>query len=137
MRLGAEPIDGTGDVPAALQAAGGVDVALELVGLAHLVGIAVASLAPGGRAVAVGITAEEFGLDPYRDLVRREAAVIGSADHLASEVAEVLAMAGRGDIDPGAAITARVPLEAGAVNGAMDRLAGFGDDIRTVIVPGG
>ncbi len=137
VRLGAEPIDGNGDVSAALQAVGGVDVALELVGLAHLVGVAVASLAPGGRAVAVGITAAEFGLDPYRDLVRREAAVLGSADHLASEVVEVLAMAARGDIDAAAAITARVPLEAGAVNAAMDRLAGFGDDIRTVILPAG
>lgn len=136
-RLGAEPVDGRGDVIAALQAGGGVDVALELVGLADLVRVAVGVLAPGGRAVAVGITAEEFGLDPYRDLVRRETAVIGSADHLASEVIEVLAMAARGDIDPAAAITSRVPLEAGAVNQAMDRLAAFGDDIRTVIVPAG
>ena len=29
--------------------------------------------------------------------------------------------------------TARVPLEVGAVNAAMDRLERFGDDIRTVI----
>jgi threonine dehydrogenase-like Zn-dependent dehydrogenase len=136
-RFGAEPVDGRGDVIAALQARGGVDVALELVGLADLVRVAVGVLAPGGRAVAVGITAEEFGLDPFRDLVRREAALIGSADHLAAEIVELLSMAARGAIDPGAAVTARVPLEVAAVNDAMDRLAGFGDDIRTVIVPTG
>ena len=135
-RFGAVPIDGTGDVAAALRAAGGVDVALELVGLSDLMRVAVASLAPGGRAVAVGITREEFGLDPFRDLVIAERSIIGSADHLAGEAREVLALAATGRIDPGGAITARVPLEAAAVNGAMDRLERFGDDIRTVITPG-
>ncbi len=135
-RLGAVPVDGTGDVVEALRSAGGVDVALELVGIADLVRVAVASLAPGGRAVAVGITTDEFRLDPFRDLVLAERSVIGSADHLSTEVAEVLALAESGQIDPGAAITARVPLEADAVNAAMDRLERFGDDIRTVITRG-
>jgi D-arabinose 1-dehydrogenase-like Zn-dependent alcohol dehydrogenase len=99
--------------------------------------LGVASLNPGGRAVAVGITHEEFGLDPFRDLVLAERSIVGSADHLLAEVHEVLQMAAAGRIDPGVAITARVPLEAAAVNRAMDRLEGFGDDIRTVITPAG
>lgn len=136
-RLGAIPIDGVGDVGAELRARGGVDIALELVGIADLMRVGVASLNPGGRAVAVGITHEEFGLDPFRDLVLAERSIIGSADHLLSEVREVLQMAAEGRIDPGVAITARVPLEAGAVNRAMDRLQGFGDEIRTVITPAG
>lgn len=135
-RFGAAPIDGTGDIAAALLATGGVDVALELVGLADLMRVGVAALAPGGRAVAVGITSAEFGLDPFRDLVLAERSIIGSADHLAAEVREVLGMAAEGRLDPGAAITARVPLTADAVNAAMDRLEGFGDDIRTVIRTG-
>lgn len=134
-RYGAIGIDGRGDVVAAVRAAGGADVALELVGIAALVRTAVAVLDPGGRAVAVGITNDEFGLDPFRDLVLAERSIVGSADHLAGEVVEVLAMAADGSIDVGAAITARVPLEVDAVNAAMDRLEGFGDDIRTVIVP--
>ncbi len=133
--FGAIGVDGNGDVVAALQSVGGVDVALELVGVAELVRVAVASLAPGGRAVAVGITAEEFGLDPFRDLVRAERSLLGSADHLGAEVGEVLLLAAAGRIDPGAAITSRILLEAAPVNQAMDRLAGFGDDIRTVIEP--
>jgi len=135
-RFGATPIDGTGDVVAALRAAGGADISLELVGIADLMRVAVASLNPGGRAVAVGITRDEFGLDPFRDLVLAERSIVGSADHLLAEAVEVLQMAAAGRLDPGAAITARIPLEVGAVNHAMDRLEGFGDDIRTVITPG-
>lgn len=135
-RLGAIPIDARGDVVGAVLAEGGADVALELVGRADLVGTAVATLAPGGRAVAVGITAEEFGIDPFRDLIRSERALLGAADHLAAEIDEILAMAARGVIDLSEVITGRIPLEAGAVNDALDHLAGFGDGIRTVVIPG-
>ncbi len=61
--------------------------------------------------------------------------MIGSADHLASEVATLLEMAHRGVLDLDGVITASVPLEAPAVNDAMDRLERFGDEIRTVITP--
>lgn len=135
-RCGAIGIDGRGDVMAAVRAAGGADIALELVGIADLVRTAVAVLDPGGRAVAVGITNEEFGLDPFRDLILAERTIVGSADHLASDVVEVLTMAAEGRIDVTTAITSTIALDADAVNAAMDRLEGFGDDIRTVISPG-
>ncbi|MEE9582107.1 MAG: zinc-binding dehydrogenase [Acidimicrobiia bacterium] len=135
--LGAIPIDGSGDVAAAVRAAstGGVDIALELVGSAPLMAKVVASLAPGGRAVAVGITDSEFGLDPYRDLIRTEAEILGSADHLATEIDELLTWAQQGVIDIDRLITQRVPFELGLVNDALDRLEGFGDEIRSVITP--
>jgi 2-desacetyl-2-hydroxyethyl bacteriochlorophyllide A dehydrogenase len=113
----------------------GADVALELVGLPETMRQAIASLAPGGRAVAVGLTHEEFSLDSYRDLVRREAEVVGSADHLASEIPILLEMARRGSLDFGGVITATVPLQQPPVEAALAALEGFGDDIRTVIVP--
>lgn len=131
--LGAVPVDGNADPVAALLGAGGVDVALELVGSAEVMKSALDSLAPSGRAVAVGITHREFGLDPYRDLVKREVDLRGSADHLASEIDELLALAADGTLDLGQAITRRVALDEGLVNEAMDRLEGFGDDIRVVI----
>lgn len=136
--LGATPINGSGDVVAELKAAssGGVDVALELVGSASLMANVVASLAPGGRAVAVGITDSEFGLDPYRDLIRTESEILGAADHLASEIDELLGWAEQGVIDIDRLITRRLPLDLVEVNGALDRLEGFGDEIRSVIVPG-
>ncbi|MCH7583829.1 MAG: zinc-binding dehydrogenase [Acidobacteria bacterium] len=135
--LGAIPIDGSGDVAAAVRAAsaGGVDIALELVGSAPLMAEVIASLAPGGRAVAVGITDGEFGLDPYRDLIRTEVEIIGSADHLATEIDEILTWAQRGIIDIDRLITQRVPFELAQVNAALDRLEGFGDEIRSVITP--
>jgi len=136
--LGATPIDGSADVAAAVieASAGGVDVALELVGSAPLMATAVASLAPGGRAVAVGLTDQEFGLDPYRDLIRREASILGAADHLASEIDELLAWAAQGIIDIDPLITRRIPFDIDQVNDALDRLENFGDDIRTVITRG-
>ncbi|HSR16361.1 MAG TPA: zinc-binding dehydrogenase, partial [Gemmatimonadales bacterium] len=100
--LGAVPVDAAqGDPVAAigrLSAGRGVDVALELVGSPHTMRQAVAALAPQGRAVAVGITHEAFGLDPFNDLVLREAEVVGSADHLASEIPILLEMARRGTL---------------------------------------
>jgi 2-desacetyl-2-hydroxyethyl bacteriochlorophyllide A dehydrogenase len=132
-RSGAIPVDGNGDVVAEL--GGRVDVALELVGLPALMRTGVEILAPGGRAVAVGITDDSFPLHPFVDLVLREVQVIGAADHLADEVRVLLDMAGRGDLDVSDVVTSTVPLDVDAVNGAMDRLEGFGDDIRTVITP--
>lgn len=136
--LGAVPVDGSTDVVGALgvEAPDGIDVGLELVGSAALMADVVASLAPSGRAVAVGITHSEFGLDPFRDLVLREAEILGSVDHFASEIAELLAMAETGSIDIDRVITNRVPLDVDEVNAALDRLEGFGDDVRTVIVSG-
>jgi 2-desacetyl-2-hydroxyethyl bacteriochlorophyllide A dehydrogenase len=139
VNLGAVAVDGnTEEVAQAVRdaSAGGVDVALELVGSAPLMGVAVASLRPGGRAVAVGITDTEFGLDPYRDLISREASILGAADHLSSEIAELLTWADAGRIDVDQLITRRVHLDEAEVNGALDRLEAFGDDVRTVIASG-
>lgn len=136
--LGAIPIDGSGDVSGQINRIlpGGLDVGLELVGSTDLMRTVLGSLAPGGRAVAVGITHSEFGLDPYRDLIKREASILGAADHLASEIDEILAMAARRELDVDSLITNRIPLDLDAVNAVMDRLEGFGDDIRSVIVQG-
>ena len=114
---------------------GGADIALELVGLAKTMRGAVESLRPGGRAVAVGITEDQMELNPFRDLVLREVSMVGAADHLFDELRVVLDMAARAAIDVDAMVTSTVPLDADTVNTAMDRLEGFGDDIRTVIVP--
>lgn len=136
-RLGAVPVDGRADPAGALSAltGDGVDVALELVGDPDVMRVAVAALAPHGRAVAVGITHREFGLDPFRDLVLREADVRGAADHLDEEIPELLRLAAAGDLDLGEVVTATVPLDATEVNGALDRLERFGDDVRTVVAP--
>ena len=56
----------------------GVDVAVEVIGLKLTMEQAVRSLAVLGRAVMVGIADKPFEIDSYRDLLGREAEVIGS-----------------------------------------------------------
>ncbi|MBT8165908.1 MAG: alcohol dehydrogenase catalytic domain-containing protein [Acidimicrobiia bacterium] len=133
---GAIPIaGGEGAVDAILEDSGGVDVSLELVGLAETMRQAVGVLGPQGRAAAVGLAEEPFLIDAYEDLVLREAEIIGVSDHLASELPTLLDLAARGDLDLSRVVSNQVPLEAGPVNRALDDLVAFGDEVRTVIVP--
>ena len=128
-RLGAVPVEVEG------VAGLGVDVALELVGLPETMRSSVDALGTQGRAVAVGLAREPFELHSFNDLVLREAEVIGASDHSASEIAELFAMAVDGRLDLSDVVTATVPLEAGAINEAMDALEAFDGGIRTVIRP--
>jgi threonine dehydrogenase-like Zn-dependent dehydrogenase len=113
----------------------GVDVALELVGLPLTMRQAVQSLAILGRAALVGLTREVFEIAPYVELLNKEAEIIGVSDHLASEFPLLLDLARTGRLDLTQGIIRTVPLEAGAVNGVLDRLEKFGDDVRVVITP--
>jgi propanol-preferring alcohol dehydrogenase len=112
-----------------------VDVALELVGLPLTMRQAVQSLAILGRAALVGLTQESFEIAPYSELLNKEAEVIGVSDHLASEIPRLLDLARTGKLDLSHGIIRTVPLEAAAVNGVLDRLEEFGDDLRVVIAP--
>lgn len=113
----------------------GVDVALELVGSPVTMRQAVQSLAILGRAALVGLTQEHFEVAPYRELINKEAEIIGVSDHLASEIPVLLEMARTGKLDLSQGIIRPIPLEAGPINAALDNLEGFGDDVRAVIVP--
>jgi 2-desacetyl-2-hydroxyethyl bacteriochlorophyllide A dehydrogenase len=111
----------------------GVDVALELIGLRVTMEQAVRSLAVLGRAVVVGISDRPFEVDSYRDLLCREAEVIGSSDHLLWELPILAEFVRQGKLDLSQVVGRTVPLEAQAINGAMDALEQFGGDVRTVI----
>lgn len=113
----------------------GVDVALELIGLPQTIKQAVQSLAIFGRAVIVGITRHPAEIDTYHELIGREAEIIGSDDHLLQELPLLIEMVRRAKLDISNVVTGTVPLEAGAVNAALDGLERFGDDLRTVITP--
>jgi len=113
----------------------GVDVALELVGLPVTMRQAVQSLATLGRAALVGLTRESFEVAPYREVINKESEIIGVSDHLASEIPVLLEMARTGQLDLSHGIIRLVPLEACAINAALDGLEEFGDDVRAVIVP--
>ena len=138
-RLGAVPVNGAkADSVTTLQEltlGKGVDVSLELVGLPITMQQSVHALGIKGRAALVGITEKSFPLSPYHELINKEAEVIGVSDHLATELPELLRLAQSRKLDLTNVVTRTVPLDATAINQALDRLEEFGDDVRTVIVP--
>lgn len=113
----------------------GVDVALEVIGKAAPMRQALRSLGPMGRAVIVGIGNEPLSIDTYRELLAPEAELIGSNDHLLQELPQLLEIARRGTLDTSRVVTRTVPLDAAAINGALDALERYEGGIRTVIVP--
>ena len=133
--FGATPLLAGDDPASTIQAAGGVDVALALVDRADVFATAMASLGKWGRLVAVGIGRDPVPLLPYRNLIGGEHELIGSNDHLLTEIHELFDLATRGVLSLGAVVTDVIPLEATAINTALDRLDGFGPGICTVITP--
>jgi 2-desacetyl-2-hydroxyethyl bacteriochlorophyllide A dehydrogenase len=138
-RLGAVPVDAAAEDPVAQirrwTDGRGVDVALEVIGLRQTMEQSVQSLAIQGRAVLAGIANQPLAIDSYRDLLGREAEVIGSADHLLWELPILVDLLRQGRLDLSHVVTRTVPLQAEAINGAMDDLEQFGGQVRTVIVP--
>lgn len=138
-RFGAIPVNASAGDPVEqireLTRGRGVDVALELVGLPLTMRQAVRSLAILGRAALVGLTQKTFEVAPYSELLNKETEIIGVSDHLASEIPVLLDLARTGKLDLSHGIIRTVPLEAGAVNGVLDRLEEFGDGVRGVITP--
>jgi propanol-preferring alcohol dehydrogenase len=113
----------------------GVDVALELVGLAITMRQAVESLATLGRAALVGLSQDVFEVSPYAELLNKEAEIIGVSDHLASEIPQLLELARTGKLDLSGDIIRKIPLDAAAVNAALDSLENFHGAVRVVIAP--
>ena len=113
----------------------GVDVALELIGLTQTIQQAVGSLSFLGRAVVAGICSQSVPIDTYRELIGKEAEVIGSNDHLLQELPLLLQLVTSGKLDLTEVVSRTVSLDASAVNDVLDNLEHFGGDIRTVIVP--
>jgi 2-desacetyl-2-hydroxyethyl bacteriochlorophyllide A dehydrogenase len=113
----------------------GVDVALELIGLPQTMRQAVQCLGVLGRVVIAGISAKPLEIDTYRELIGNEVEIIGSNDHLYSELPLVVEMARRKVIDTSRIVTRTIPLEAEAINRTLDELEQFSSDVRTVIVP--
>lgn len=113
----------------------GVDVALDFAGGARARTAALRTLAPGGALVVVGLDAEAFSFDPYRDLLGRERRILGCSDHLRSDLEELMDLADAGRLDLSAAVTRRVPLEAATVNAVLDDLERGTAHRRSVILP--
>jgi propanol-preferring alcohol dehydrogenase len=111
----------------------GVDVALELIGLAKTMRQAVQCLGALGRAALVGLTAESMSLYPYTELINKESEIIGVSDHLAAELPTLIEFARSGKLrfPPGALRFGE--LDAEQINASLDAFQNSIDHVRTVI----
>jgi len=107
-----------------------VDVALDFAGNADLSLQALRALKPGGRLMLVAINLRDMRLDPYADVLGKERRIIGVSDHTRDELLELMQMR----LDLSQAITRRVPLAAGDINGVLDELDRRTAHLRTVII---
>ena len=88
----------------------GVDVALECVGRAETVGLALRSLDKAGRAVLIGVGPDRAALPPLLAFVGREQSVIGSFGMDRADIVDLLALVDAGRLDLSGSISARYPL---------------------------
>ncbi len=139
-RLGATPVDAakcdTAGVIAGLTGGRGVDLVLDLVGAPETLKAAIGSIAPGGRIVVAGLGRRPLSIEPYRELLGKEAEIIGASDHTRDEIPRVIEMVMQRSLKPAEAVTGMIPLDPADVNGVLDDLEEGCAGIRTVITPG-
>jgi propanol-preferring alcohol dehydrogenase len=113
----------------------GVDVALELIGLPMTMEQAIESVAVFGRIGMVGLSDQKIAIDPYNQLLMREAEIIGVADHLAKEIPTLIEFVRRGKLDLTKVISETVHLDADQINQILDQLDSYNHEGRVVITP--
>jgi D-arabinose 1-dehydrogenase-like Zn-dependent alcohol dehydrogenase len=113
----------------------GVNVALELIGLPKTIGQAIESLGVLGRAVIVGLTDQPVSIDTYNQVLGKEAAIIGSNDHLLQELPLLVDLARRKVLDTSRVVSQIIPLDPARINKRLDDLENYTSDVRAVIVP--
>ncbi|HDI42713.1 MAG TPA: alcohol dehydrogenase [Candidatus Bathyarchaeota archaeon] len=110
-----------------------VDVAVEAVGLAKTAEQTVRSVGKAGRSVFIGIGGETIKIQPYTQLITKEAKILGSSDHTKQEMQTILKLVKAGKIDLTHSITHWIHLE--EINEAMQTLRkNIGNPIRIVII---
>lgn len=113
----------------------GVNVSLELIGLPETMRQALDALAVFGRVAFVGLNAEGIALDPYNDLLMREAEMIGVSDHLAQELPTLIEFVRQGKLDLSKVVSDVIPLDADQINQSLDQLDRYIHKGRMVIKP--
>jgi len=109
------------------------DVVLDYVGQRKTIENAIRFIGMGGRVVLVGVSPDEIQLSPYRTIIGKEMALIGSDDHLKSELSKLIELIESRKLDLSTSITHKVRLE--DVNDGMQIVEGnIGNPIRVVVV---
>jgi 2-desacetyl-2-hydroxyethyl bacteriochlorophyllide A dehydrogenase len=110
----------------------GVGVVLDFVGRESTIEDAITCAGMGGRIVVVGISSDELRISPYSTIIGKEIELVGSNDHLKSELAELIQLVASGRIDLSSSITHRVKLE--EVNrGIQISEKNIGNPVRVVV----
>jgi propanol-preferring alcohol dehydrogenase len=113
----------------------GVNVALELIGLPVTMRQAVESVGIFGRITLVGLNEKTIEINPYVELLGKEAEIIGVSDHLAREIPALIDFVQSGKLDLSKVISHTVPLDADAINEIFDQLDSYSHTGRVVITP--
>jgi propanol-preferring alcohol dehydrogenase len=113
----------------------GVNVALEMIGLQKTMEQAIDCVGNMGRAVMVGLNQKPIEVNTYLQVLGKEAEIIGSNDHLLSELHLLVDMARRKVLDTSRVVSQVIPLDANKINQRLDDLENFTSDVRVVIVP--
>ncbi|GJQ51278.1 MAG: NAD(P)-dependent alcohol dehydrogenase [Anaerolineaceae bacterium] len=113
----------------------GVHVAIEMIGLKKTMEQAIDSLSNLGRAVMVGLNQQPISVNAYTQIIGKEAEIIGSNDHLLSELPLLVEWARRGVLDTSRVVSQVIPLDAEKINQRLDDLEKFTSDVRVVIAP--
>lgn len=113
----------------------GVDASFDFVGSGSVLKQAVASLAPRGRCVVVGVSGERIELGPSVTFAVRRSSLLGAFGYRPEHLEVLGDLVATGRLDLSRSITAHLPLEDAAAG--VERLATkAGDPVRLVIVPG-
>lgn len=113
----------------------GVDVAIEMIGLPQTMKQALQVAGVMARVVIVGLSNKTLEIQTYTELLGNEVELIGSNDHHLQELPLLVDLARRKVLDTSKVVSKTIPLDADAINAALDELERFGSDVRTVIVP--
>jgi propanol-preferring alcohol dehydrogenase len=113
----------------------GVEVALELIGLPVTMRQAVACVGVFGRITLVGLNEKTIEINPYVELLGKEAEIIGVSDHLASEIPTLIDFIQTGKLDLSKVISHKIPLNLDLINETFDQLYTYSHSGRVVITP--
>ena len=113
----------------------GVDVALELIGLPVTMRQAIECVGVFGRIAFVGLNEKTVEINPYVELLCKEAEIIGVSDHLAREIPTLVDFVRTGKLDLSKVISHTIPLDVDAINGTLDQLDAYSHPGRVVITP--
>ena len=113
----------------------GADVALELIGLPVTMRQAVECVGVFGRITFVGLNEKTIEINPYIELLCKEAEIIGVSDHLAKEIPALIDFVRFGKLDLSRVISHTIPLDVDAINETLDLLDSYSHAGRVVITP--